>query len=267
MQSRSETTRHRIVHHGIFQRGGAALSRRLLREGIARGQLELHGVDVRARVVENGRDGFLATSRSARQMWLKASVTTSLPLKARCSSRLISHLHDRLSTTILKAVQRLSLADLEVALMGRAPTTRSLTPVSKSARFSAGWLATFPVGVLAALLRLQHGPVEPRPGGAARNRVPTSPDRSWRDLYLAGAVSALISTLAYIVADVVEFTQPSAPTSGGVAVLEHIAAHRTVYIVQQILWLAPSVLLVVVFLALYMALKDVNRVMPRLAAS
>lgn len=72
-------------------------------------------------------------------------------------------------------------------------------------------------------------------------------------------MAALLATLTYIVALVVDFTVPAAPTSGGAATLEYIAAHRSVYILEQVLWLAPSVLLMVVFLALYMALKQLNK--------
>ncbi len=91
------------------------------------------------------------------------------------------------------------------------------------------------------------------PGAAA-----TSPDPSWSDLYRAGGVSALLATVCYVIATVVTFTVPEAPASGGVATLEYIAAHRSVYILEQVLWLAPSVLLMVVFLALYPALKHLN---------
>jgi hypothetical protein len=52
---------------------------------------------------------------------------------------------------------------------------------------------------------------------------------------------------------------PPAPTAGGAATLEYIAAHRSIYILEQILWLAPSILLTVVFLALYPAIKHLNR--------
>jgi drug/metabolite transporter superfamily protein YnfA len=52
---------------------------------------------------------------------------------------------------------------------------------------------------------------------------------------------------------------PVAPSSGGAATLQYIAQHRSVYILEQALWLAPSVLLIVVFLALYVALKDLNK--------
>jgi hypothetical protein len=87
----------------------------------------------------------------------------------------------------------------------------------------------------------------------------TSPDPSWGDLYRVGGISALLATLLYIVATVLDFAVPAAPTSGGAATLYYIAAHRSVYILEQILWLAPSVLLVVVFLALYVALKDLDK--------
>ncbi|WP_347355093.1 DUF4386 family protein, partial [Intrasporangium sp.] len=56
-------------------------------------------------------------------------------------------------------------------------------------------------------------------------------------------------------------TAPSA--SGGAAMLEYIAAHRTGYILRQLLWLAPSLFLMVVFLALTVALR---RHSPSLAA-
>lgn len=93
----------------------------------------------------------------------------------------------------------------------------------------------------------------------SRGAPAIGPDSAWRDLYRVGGISALLATLAYVVAVVLDFTVPAAPTSGGAAVLRYIAAHRSAYIVEQVLWLAPSVLLTVVFLAFYPALKDLNR--------
>ena len=81
---------------------------------------------------------------------------------------------------------------------------------------------------------------------------------SWRELYLAGGVAAIVAAIVYIVATVVDFTLPAAPTSGGAAILEYIADHRTVYILQQILWQGPSILLIVLSLALYLALKELH---------
>jgi hypothetical protein len=84
------------------------------------------------------------------------------------------------------------------------------------------------------------------------------PDPSWRDLYRVAGVCALLATLTYLVALVVTFTVPEAPTEGGTAMLAYIAAHRSAYILEQVLWLAPSVLLTVLFLAFYPALKHLN---------
>ncbi|MBX6343241.1 MAG: hypothetical protein IRY97_12335 [Thermomicrobiaceae bacterium] len=84
-------------------------------------------------------------------------------------------------------------------------------------------------------------------------------DPSWSRLYWAGGVCALLAGLMYVVAVVVEFTVPAAPTSGGAAMLDYIASHRSTYILQQVLWLAPSILLTVVFLALYPALKGLDK--------
>jgi hypothetical protein len=57
------------------------------------------------------------------------------------------------------------------------------------------------------------------------------------------------------VALVLVATTSAPPTSGGAAVLEFIAAHRTLYIVRQVLWLSPSLFLMVVFLSLAVALS------------
>ena len=97
-----------------------------------------------------------------------------------------------------------------------------------------------------------------RTGPAAREAV-AGPDQSWRELYRVGGAAALLATLCYIVALVVNFTVPAAPTEGGAATLDYIAAHRLVYSLEQILWLGPGVLLTVSFLALAVALKDLNK--------
>lgn len=87
----------------------------------------------------------------------------------------------------------------------------------------------------------------------------TSPDSSWRGLYRAGGVSALLAGVLYIVALVLDFSVPPSPTSGGDAILQYIASHRTLYIIEQALWLGPSILLMVTFLALPLALKHLNK--------
>lgn len=85
------------------------------------------------------------------------------------------------------------------------------------------------------------------------------PDPSWRGLYRAGGFSGILAGAIYIVAAVLIFTTPSPPISGGEQTLEYIVSHRSLYILKQVLWLAPSVLAMVVFLALYPALERVNK--------
>lgn len=84
-------------------------------------------------------------------------------------------------------------------------------------------------------------------------------DRSWRDLYLLGGLAALLATLIDLAALGVLLVAPPAPAAGGEAILRYIAEHRSVYILEQALWLAPSVLLIVTFLALTAALWGVSR--------
>src|SRR5437764_14942051 len=91
----------------------------------------------------------------------------------------------------------------------------------------------------------------------------TSPDPSWRDLYRAGGVSAFLYIVLLIVPIVLIFTTPQPPISGGAATLQYIASNKVVYITELVLFLAPSVLAMIVFLALYIALKHLNT---RLAA-
>jgi hypothetical protein len=90
-------------------------------------------------------------------------------------------------------------------------------------------------------------------------KTTTGPDPSWRDLYRAGGVAGLLAGVMYIVAAILIFTTPSVPTAGGAETLLYIASHRSLYILKQILWLTPSVLAMVVFLALYPALKHLNK--------
>jgi hypothetical protein len=87
----------------------------------------------------------------------------------------------------------------------------------------------------------------------------TGADPSWKDLYRAGAISAAVCAVLYVAALVVVMVTPMPPTSGGAATLGYIAAHRSVYILEQVLWLAPSLFAIIVFLALYPALKHLNK--------
>lgn len=83
--------------------------------------------------------------------------------------------------------------------------------------------------------------------------------RDWDALYRAGSLSAAAAVVMYVAALVLVTTTTAPPESGGVAILEHVAAHRTGYIVRQVLWTAPNLFLMVAFLALAVALRHHGR--------
>ncbi len=90
-------------------------------------------------------------------------------------------------------------------------------------------------------------------------------DTGWGPLYRAGAVAAAAAVLLYVVGFVVAFAAPTAATSGGAALLQDVTDHRTVYIVRQLVWLLPSLLLMVVFLALVIAVRGHGRALAAVA--
>ncbi|RYV52782.1 DUF4386 family protein [Pengzhenrongella frigida] len=90
-------------------------------------------------------------------------------------------------------------------------------------------------------------------------RVGGGPDPSWRRLYVIGAASAWIFVGLLIAAIVLSIVTPPPPTAQGTATLDYIAAHRTLYVVHQQLWLVPGVFAMVTYLSLYPALKHLDR--------
>jgi hypothetical protein len=84
-------------------------------------------------------------------------------------------------------------------------------------------------------------------------------DPEWQLLYRIGAVAAWAFVAMIVVAIVVAIVTPVPPSHGGAGTLDFIAAHRMTYIVEQQLWLVPGAFAMVTYLALYPALKDVNR--------
>jgi hypothetical protein len=87
------------------------------------------------------------------------------------------------------------------------------------------------------------------------------PDPSWRPLYRVGAVAAGLAVVLYVVALVLFVVTPAppSPASGGAAMLEHVVANRSVYIVKQVLWVAPNLLMMLVVLALAVAMASINK--------
>lgn len=82
--------------------------------------------------------------------------------------------------------------------------------------------------------------------------------RPSRGLYLVAGIAAILFVVLLILALVIDF-MATPPVHGGVETLEFIAANKVLYIAEQILWILPSVLPVVVFVALYVALAPVSR--------
>ncbi len=101
--------------------------------------------------------------------------------------------------------------------------------------------------------------MEAMSAGRASGSVVAGTDQAWRRLYRVGGVCGLLAFAIFMVAVVLVFTTPPLPLNGGADVLEYVAANRTMYMVKQVLWLAPGFLAMLVFLALYVALRDLDR--------
>jgi hypothetical protein len=95
--------------------------------------------------------------------------------------------------------------------------------------------------------------------GRSSGEAEASPDPSWRSLYWAGGVSAALYVVLIIIPLVLVFTTPQPPSSGGAATLQYIASHKSVYIIELVSFVGLSVPAMVVFLALYVALKRLNK--------
>jgi hypothetical protein len=91
-------------------------------------------------------------------------------------------------------------------------------------------------------------------------------ETSWRGLYRAGAIAALVFVVLTLSSIVVAVIIPQAPTtaatgslqSGG-ATLQYIADHRIEYVVNMLLFVGPSLLTLILFLALFVALLPVSK--------
>jgi len=85
------------------------------------------------------------------------------------------------------------------------------------------------------------------------------PDASWRDLYRIGGGGGIFIVVPYLAAMLVIMMAPPPLKASGAETLEYVAAHKWLYGVEQVLWIAPGVLAMVVFLALTAALWPVNK--------
>lgn len=91
-------------------------------------------------------------------------------------------------------------------------------------------------------------------------RSATGSDPSWRSLYRAGGISAFLYVLLGVVAPALLFI-PVGYQRGmnGDELLRFIADNRSWWVIVQTLSLGAPILAIVVFAAIFVALKDVNR--------
>ncbi|WP_353083053.1 hypothetical protein [Tessaracoccus lapidicaptus] len=87
---------------------------------------------------------------------------------------------------------------------------------------------------------------------------PPRTDPSWRTLYLIGAASAAAFVVMVLVPVVLLFAAPIPPTEGR-ALLEYIAEHPVVYLTQLVSFVGLAVPALLVFTALAVAVKGVNK--------
>jgi len=83
-------------------------------------------------------------------------------------------------------------------------------------------------------------------------------DPSWSPLYRAGGASALVFVLLVMVPVVLVFAAPVPPTEGA-SVLAYIAANKVVYLTELVCFVGLGVPAMVVFLAVGVAVKDVDK--------
>ena len=82
--------------------------------------------------------------------------------------------------------------------------------------------------------------------------------QTWRPLFFTAGISSIAFVLLLIAALVVDFLAPP-PVHGGTATLEFIAQNKALYIVEQVLWILPNILAVLVFVTLFVALKPLGQ--------
>jgi hypothetical protein len=88
--------------------------------------------------------------------------------------------------------------------------------------------------------------------------------QDWGLLYLTAGASSVLFVLLLVAALVLDFLAPP-PVNGGAATLEFIAANKANYVVEQVLWILPNILPVLVFAALFVALSRFQKSLPLIA--
>lgn len=84
------------------------------------------------------------------------------------------------------------------------------------------------------------------------------PDTAWRRLYLAGGVAGLVYVVLVLVPLVLYIAAPVPPDTGA-PLLNYIAEHKGVYLVELVCFVGLAVPALVVFAALGVALRSVDQ--------
>jgi hypothetical protein len=84
-------------------------------------------------------------------------------------------------------------------------------------------------------------------------------DSSWKTLYLAGSISALLFVIMVIIPITFIFTLPLPPAKGGSAVLIYIAQHKAIYLTELICFVGLSAPALIVFASIAMYFKEINK--------
>ncbi|HEX9089179.1 MAG TPA: DUF4386 family protein [Arthrobacter sp.] len=102
------------------------------------------------------------------------------------------------------------------------------------------------------------------PGHARLPAAAPADGRTWRQLYLWAGISSVTFVALLILALALDFAAPP-PVHGGTETLEFIARNKGTYIAEQLLWIVPNILPVLVFVALFVALAPLNKSLALLA--
>lgn len=83
--------------------------------------------------------------------------------------------------------------------------------------------------------------------------------RGWPGFLVVGGIAGMLAGLCYIIALVLVIIAPPLLNADGAATLQYVTSHKVLYIIEQALWLGPGVFVMIVFLALSMSLKHLNK--------
>jgi hypothetical protein len=96
-------------------------------------------------------------------------------------------------------------------------------------------------------------------GAVSSGRRVDQTDPSWRLLYTIGGAAALLYVVMVIVPLVLVFAVPQPPSAGGAAVLAYISSRKAVYLVELVCFVGLSLPALVVFAALSVSLKGLDK--------